>query len=205
LLQADRLTSSDLADLRRRLHAILRQTHRCSRIASRMLQIAQPRRAVCECCEVAPVIEDVLDLFRLTAHRRAVELESSLPADLPTAPLGPADLEQLLVNLVQNSLDACNGPSRVCIEAAADDQQLRLTVTDNGVGITEDVLHRIFDPFFTTKPVGQGTGLGLCVCHGIVQTVGGAIEVTSAPGQGTRVTVSLPLQPARSPCSTVST
>jgi two-component system NtrC family sensor kinase len=198
LLDERQPTAAELADLRGRLQAILRQANRCSQIASRMLQIARPKRAVCEQCDTCAVIDDVVNLFSLATRRRKVQLRTVVPPKLAVAPIGPADLEQLLVNLVQNGLDACHGAGTISIEAADDEGQLQLIVTDDGAGIAADVLPRVFDPFFTTKPVGQGTGLGLCVCHGIVQTVGGAIEVTSALGEGTRVTVSLPLQPAPS-------
>jgi signal transduction histidine kinase len=101
-------------------------------------------------------------------------------------------MEQLLVNLIQNSLDACDAGDRITVEATLGPGSLIVVISDSGCGMTPDVLSRIFDPFFTTN-VGKGTGLGLSVCHGIVRSVGGSIEVESVAGQGTRVTVLLPV------------
>jgi two-component system NtrC family sensor kinase len=140
-------------------------------------------------------MRDVVELFGPAAHEKGIQLETIIDADLPDAPVGPAELEQLLVNLLQNSLDACGEGQDNCvrIQASCSDDQLQIIVSDTGCGIPRDTLNRIFDPFFTTKPVGKGTGLGLSVCVGIVRGVGGSIEVESAPGRGTRVTVALPV------------
>lgn len=70
-----------------------------------------------------------------------------------------------------------------------------LTIHDTGFGIPEENMHRLFEPFFTTKPPGKGAGLGLSICHGILQRIGGEIFVTSEPGQGSSFTVELPLTP----------
>ena len=192
-LHDDRLRTEKLADLRGRLLAIMRQAHRCSRIATRLLQFAQSARPMPEKGRTERVIDDVLQMFGPAAQEKEVRLDHVVESELPEAPIGAADLEQLLVNLVQNSLDA-SGPSDIVrIKAYARDGQLHLVISDTGSGIGRETLSRIFDPFFTTKPVGQGTGLGLSVCHGIVRSVGGSIEVQSAPGHGTRVTVMLPV------------
>jgi len=108
--------------------------------------------------------------------------------------MGASEMEQLLINLLQNSVDATNSDGHITIESRVHERELRVTITDTGCGIPYEVLNRIFDPFFTTKTVGYGTGLGLSVCHDIVRRAGGSIEVQSAPGQGTRVTIALPLR-----------
>jgi signal transduction histidine kinase len=91
-----------------------------------------------------------------------------------------------------NALDACSPGGRVEIHAAEEKGQVRVEVVDDGVGIPEQIRHRVFDPFFTTKKGNRGTGLGLTVCHQIVREHRGAMEISSAPGGGTRVTVLLP-------------
>ena len=189
-----RLTREKLDDLRGRLLAIMRQAHRCSRVATRLLQFAQPGRPVGGKCRPNEVITEVVELFARAAAEKGVHLDRLADASLPDAPVGPSELEQLLVNLVQNGIDACQRGDIVHVQATAGDRQLQFVVTDTGCGIPRETLNRIFDPFFTTKPFGHGTGLGLSVCHGIVRSVGGSIEVESAPGQGTRVTVLLPIE-----------
>jgi two-component system NtrC family sensor kinase len=188
-----RIPKEKLDDLRGRLLAIMRQANRCSHIATRLLQFAQPARSLGATCRAEQVIEQVVDLFTAPARGKDVRLEHFLAGDLPDAPLSAADLEQLLVNLVQNSLDACEPGAQIIVEVKQHERQIQVVVSDTGCGIPRATLNRVFDPFFTTKPVGRGTGLGLSVCLGIVRSIHGAIEVESAPQQGTRVTVTLPL------------
>jgi len=196
--QDGRLTRQKAGELRGRLLAIMRQANRCSRIATRLLQFAQPERSVGGAtCHPDSVIAEVMELFTPAAKEKGVHVEPHIKGPLPNAPIGPSDLEQLLVNLIQNSIDACEHGDFVRIEVDATAAELRIVVADSGCGIPRDTLNRIFDPFFTTKPVGQGTGLGLSVCHGIVRITNGSIEVESSPGQGTRVTVLLPLESRR--------
>lgn len=113
--------------------------------------------------------------------------EGSLPVTLSTG-----RLEQVMLNLLFNAADASEPGKPIEITLREDDEQVIIEVADQGHGIDEEGLRRIFDPFFTTKDPGQGTGLGLAVCYGIVQTCGGAMDVVSEVGQGTTFTVTLP-------------
>ncbi len=107
-------------------------------------------------------------------------------------------LMQVVMNLVQNAVDATAGraDARLAITAEADDAQLRLHFADNGPGIDPAVLPRVFDPFFTTKPVGLGTGLGLSISYGIVDQHGGRLFADNAPTGGAMFTLELPREPA---------
>jgi len=104
------------------------------------------------------------------------------------------------MNLLTNAAQAM-GDKGGTIKVAASNQDhcVLLTVADDGPGIPKDVLPRIFDPFFTTKDVGEGSGLGLSIVHGIVERHGGHIDVESEPGQGTKFSISFPLPPAVRP------
>ena len=119
----------------------------------------------------------------------------------------PGQVDQVLMNLLTNAAQAI-GERGGTISVAAHNQDARvlLTVADDGPGIPKDILPRIFDPFFTTKEVGEGSGLGLSIVHGIIERHGGHIDVESEPGQGTKFSISLPLPPAASapPASTVA-
>jgi len=114
---------------------------------------------------------------------------------------------QVLINLVRNSADAITGASgmiEIALEkrrrdGAPSEWEAVLSVRDNGCGMDEETLARVFDPFFTTKEVGAGAGLGLAVVHGIVTNWGGTIAVSSRPGEGTAVTIRLPLVEAAEP------
>lgn len=101
-------------------------------------------------------------------------------------------LNQVLMNLIANAVDAIAGEGRIVITTSQTPEDFLISVLDDGAGIPEAIRGRIFDPFFTTKPVGQGTGLGLAISYGIVRDHGGAIEVQSEPGVGSEFTVKIP-------------
>jgi signal transduction histidine kinase len=104
----------------------------------------------------------------------------------------PAQLQQVLVNLVVNAVQSMSEGGILRLRTARDDRTARVIVEDTGVGIAPENLERVFMPFFTTKDVGEGTGLGLAVVHGIVTLHGGSVRVESAVGEGTRFEIELP-------------
>src|SRR6059036_1593259 len=97
------------------------------------------------------------------------------------------------MNLLANACDAIPERGNVWITTRAAGEQVRVTIRDDGVGMTPEMAGRIFDPFFTTKDVGGGTGLGLAISHGVVAAHGGRIEVESAPGAGASFRIILPI------------
>jgi signal transduction histidine kinase len=106
----------------------------------------------------------------------------------------PQQIEQVLINLVTNAVQAMPDGGTLDVSLKEHEDNLAITMRDSGVGIPEENVVRIFDPFFTTKPEGEGTGLGLSVSHGIVSRHRGRIDVESEVGIGTTFTVTLPLQ-----------
>lgn len=106
-------------------------------------------------------------------------------------------LSQVFINLIQNAIDACNAhpnvPPLIRISAEADDDKVTVKISDNGEGIPADIIDKIFDPFFTTKDVGSGMGLGLSICHAIIKSHAGRLDVQSEPSLGTVVAISLPM------------
>ncbi|MCP4126322.1 MAG: ABC transporter substrate-binding protein [Gammaproteobacteria bacterium] len=152
------------------------------------------------------VVNDLLDVIEksLTA---SIKVETTLADDLWLTTIDPGELEDTLINLTLNARDAISNDGPICIETAnvtlnqdyvdsrpniTAGDYVQLLVSDNGIGIPEDILERIYEPFFTTKPQGQGTGLGLSMVYGFTQSVNGHIETTSKPGQGTRIEILLP-------------
>jgi signal transduction histidine kinase len=114
----------------------------------------------------------------------------------------PGQIDQVLMNLLTNAAQAIGEKGgTISVTAINQDAHVLLTVADDGSGIPKDVLPHIFDPFFTTKDVGEGSGLGLSIVHGIIERHGGHIDVESAPGQGTKFSISFPLPPAPRPVS----
>jgi len=102
-------------------------------------------------------------------------------------------IQQVLVNLIMNSVHAIGNKGKISISTRAENNQVLIEIEDDGPGINKKILDKIFDPFFSTKEPGQGTGLGLSVSYGIIREHDGEIRVQSTPGHGARFTVILPL------------
>ncbi|MCC6421046.1 MAG: PAS domain S-box protein [Gemmataceae bacterium] len=139
-------------------------------------------------------VRSTVNIVRGRAVRKGVRLEVDL-GPLPPVLCYPAKVNQVVLNLLANAIDACPDGGRVEVRTRAAVSGVEVHVQDNGHGIDPAVRAKIFDPFFTTKPPGQGTGLGLSISHGIVQDHGGTIEVESERGRGAHFTIRLPLRP----------
>jgi two-component system, NtrC family, sensor kinase len=123
--------------------------------------------------------------------------------DLPLVECYPAQLNQVWMNIISNALDVLEEkkeqdhsfhPSIIIRTEALEDQRIKITIEDNGLGLPSEIKAKIFDPFFTTKPIGKGTGLGLSICYQIIQKHQGTIDVVSQPGEGTTFMIFLPVQ-----------
>jgi signal transduction histidine kinase len=137
-------------------------------------------------------VESTLNIINGHAKKKRVVIERRL-GDLPPVRCHPAKVNQVVMNLSTNAIDASAEGGRVVVTTRSDDGCAVIEVSDEGAGIEESIRQRIFDPFFTTKPPGQGTGLGLSISYGIVRDHGGRIDVWSEKGMGSRFTVRLPL------------
>ncbi len=140
------------------------------------------------------VIEEGLSFLESRCWRKGVAIERHLATKLPEIVADPSQLNQVLVNLVVNAIQAMPEGGRLEIATRAAGGQVVLTVDDTGAGMDQEVLSKIFTPFFTTKDIHEGTGLGLPVVHGIVSSHGGTIGVDSKPGRGTRFEIRLPVK-----------
>jgi signal transduction histidine kinase len=143
------------------------------------------------------VVTDGLFFLESRCAKDGVTIERHLASELPDIVADAAQLNQVLVNLAVNAIQAMPGGGILKISTEALREHVALHVEDNGVGMAAKVLKRIFVPFFTTKDVNEGTGLGLPVVHGIVTSHGGTIDVESTSGRGTRFKICLPLPTAR--------
>ena len=182
-------------DYREYLDIIHKECQRCADIVQSLLTFS-PRKAP-EFCRVDlnTLVENVMRLL----HHRLKQLPPNmislaLAHDLPAIQGNPAELEQVILNLVLNALDAVDGTTGKVIlrTRSKDDDWVILEVTDNGLGIDADNLNKLFEPFFTTKPLGKGIGIGLSTCYHILQAHGGEITVDSSPGEGAVFTAILP-------------
>ncbi len=143
-------------------------------------------------CNLSGLVRDGLLFLESRCVREGISLVRRLEERLPEITADASQLHQVLVNLVVNAIQAMPHGGTLTIETRAEGDRILLTVEDTGVGMTDEVLKQLFLPFFTTKDIGQGTGLGLSVVHGIVSSHGGTIRVESKPGRGSRFVVTLP-------------
>ena len=189
------LEGSDPDDPRTKvLEKIERQTFRAAKIVNGLLNLARPGRSDASGpVDLNAVINDVLALLEHQLAAGSVKVRRELSSDPVTVQGVEFKLQQVFLNLFLNARDAMPTGGWLAIRTHLGDQEAVAEVSDTGDGIPAELLSRIYDPFFTTKATGQGTGLGLSVTYGVIQEHRGAIECDSAPGQGTRFTLTLPL------------
>jgi two-component system NtrC family sensor kinase len=138
-------------------------------------------------------IESTLNIVQLRAARKKVLIETTL-GPLPRVKCHPAKINQVVMNLVANAIDACKEGGQVQVVSRLADSHVEIHIIDNGCGINPAIRDKIFDPFFTTKAPGMGTGLGLSISHSIVEAHGGRIEMKCPPAGGAHFTVVLPVR-----------
>ena len=177
---------------------IAKAAERCARIVKNFLALARQQPMERQTVSLNRVAEEAVELLAYSLRVDSVETILQLAPDLPDIWADPHQLHQIVVNLVSNAhqaMRAIETSRRITLSTRRDPAsgRVQLEVADTGPGIPEDVQRRIFEPFFTTKPVGQGTGLGLSLCQGIVERHGGVIRVASRPGHGASFFVQLPI------------
>ena len=133
------------------------------------------------------------------AKRLKHRIELRLNRDLPKIYADPGNLRQLFMNIIINSMYFTPSGGSIVITTEMDTpgedaDSMRISVSDTGTGISDEIIEKIFDPFFTTKPVGDGTGLGLAICHKIVEAHNGNIVVESETGRGTTFKITFPVK-----------
>jgi two-component system NtrC family sensor kinase len=173
--------------------AVLRSVQRCSAITHRLLGFAKRMEPQTERIEMGPLLEEVLSFQRKEAEYRNIAIDLAVPEGLPFIESDRGQLQQVFLNILSNAFAAVEDGGHIDITLQCDDHDtVAVTIRDNGCGIPADCLDRIFEPFFSTKG-DYGTGLGLSVTLGIVEKLGGSIDVQSKVGEGTSFTVRLPV------------
>jgi two-component system NtrC family sensor kinase len=178
------------------LQRMRKETERINRILGDLLQFARPRAAdaqsVSEPGQVEVAIHETVTLVRPQRSMRDVDLHLDIHPDLPEVSLSREHLVQVMLNLLLNAADAVSDGGRISVRAQATDEGIRVEVEDSGPGVPAQVRERLFEPFVTTKEVGKGTGLGLAVCRGLIEAVGGKISLAEEYADGARFVIELP-------------
>jgi two-component system NtrC family sensor kinase len=194
LLLEGGLEPEEQRDFIERMH---RETERINRILRDLLDFARPAATSLpkagEPGNVEAAIFDTVALLSPQTSMKDVDLAVDVHSDLPPVVLSREHLVQILLNLILNAADACSGKGRVTARAERSELGVRLSVEDDGPGVSPIIRDRLFEPFATTKDIGKGTGLGLAVCRGLVEAVGGTIALDAAYTAGARFVVDLPV------------
>ena len=195
------LAAEDVPEVIASAQKIGDQVERCRRITHDLLRFSRRSDSEQVSTNLGGFIEEMVAMIEHRARSENVHFEIQTDP-LPSVLLSPSKLQQIVLNILNNAVDAMEGKggtARVMLLRVGD--RVQITFSDTGSGIAAEHLPRIFEPFFTTKPVGKGTGLGLAVCYGLVQQMGGSLTVKSRLGVGTTFTLTLPLHPAEKEAS----
>lgn len=187
-------SSPDVEDLHEYLGLIRSEAFRCKSITNGLLDFSRMRAGNRFPIDIALVLKSSA---RLIAHQKrggGINIQFELEENLPQVNADEGQMQQAVIALATNAIDAMPGGGTLTLRAFAQSNRVVLEVQDSGHGIESDDLPKIFEPFFTTKEVGKGTGLGLAVCYGIVTEHDGRLSVRSNVGVGTTFSIFLPIQ-----------
>jgi two-component system, NtrC family, sensor kinase len=186
--------AEQLAKFKRYLEFVEKETDRCSKIVSNLLTFSRMKPVSFQPVDVADLLKRCVMLGRHKLELCGIELKCEAGKDLPTVTGDFNQLQQCVLNLIFNAIDAMKDGGKLEIGAFAADggKSVRIEVKDNGTGISEEDMPHIFEPFFTTKKEGYGVGLGLSTTYGIVERHNGKITAVSRKGEGTVFTIDLP-------------
>ena len=190
------------SEFQKRLASITAQVTRCSSITQRLLGFARKADVRVEVTDVSAALDETLPFLEKEARMADIQIHRQYDAGVPPVVIEEVQLEEIVINLVTNSIQAMSDRrhGNIWVSVHEEDARVILSIRDDGPGIAESVQERLFDPFVTTKPLGKGTGLGLSICYGIVKRYDGEIRVDSRPGEGATFEVVLRVQgTSRSP------
>jgi two-component system, NtrC family, sensor kinase len=172
------------------------ESRRCGEIVKNLMTFARPTSMNREPADLNAIIDRCVRLVQHQLKLKNIELHQELTPDLPHAHCDAGQIEQVILALVINAIDAMlnGGNLTLSTRKLETSAEVQVEVRDDGVGMPKDVLAKMFEPFFTTKEHGRGLGLGLAISRNIVDRHAGKIEVASVPGHGTTFTITLPLQ-----------
>ncbi|HEY6252969.1 MAG TPA: HAMP domain-containing sensor histidine kinase [Candidatus Angelobacter sp.] len=178
---------------RQKLEKLSREAQRMKRIIENLLRFARQNNLERKSANLEPLLQEVLSLREYQIRTNDVEVKLEIEPNLPQVALDEDQFKQILLNLLNNSMDALEFAEQksICISASRQGDRVFVRFEDSGAGFAD--VNRAFDPFYTTKPVGKGTGLGLSICYGIVKEHGGEIHAVNIEPNGARIVLELPI------------
>lgn len=198
ILESDTASSQEnQQELKQCIRKIERQVERSRAITHRLLGFGRRMEPTQEMVDVNGLVAETVKFLENEAHHRGIDIQDDLDQSLPKITTDPSQLQQVLLNIMDNAIDASGKGDVIKVVTSYNSQDPRVVtvrVSDQGIGISKDKLNRIFDPFFTTKASSEGTGLGLSISYSIMEKLGGRIAVESEEGMGTTFTLIIPTE-----------
>ncbi|MBM9613196.1 hypothetical protein JWJ90_02725 [Desulfobulbus rhabdoformis] len=194
LPEEDPATVKNFQEYQQTIKKIKHHVERAATITHRLLGFARKISAEQEQVQINEIIQEALSFLAKEAEHNNISVELKLDPQLPVTMTEAHRLQQILLNLIDNALDAIGQDGKLEISTASTQQEIHIHLADNGPGIPPEVMAKIWDPFFTTKEQGKGTGLGLSISQNIIRTLGGTLTAKNREGGGTIFTVTLPIR-----------
>lgn len=195
------------------LKSIEREAIRCKKLVGDLLTFSRSGKTEAIAIDINQAIEETLTLIEAQTKVKGIEIRREYQTGLPNITVNKNQLQQVIINICNNAIDAINavdaanaigasntiadvdttpGGEVISVVTKSSGNQIQISISDTGPGMTEAVKKHLFEPFFTTKDIGKGTGLGLSLCYEIIKNHQGSIEVESEPGQGATFIIKLP-------------
>ena len=185
--------SENLQEFRTSVAKIEEHVERARKVVHNMLGYARRMEPRLEDVDVNQTINQTIDILENFARANTIDIQTDLMESVPIIAGDQAQLQQVILNLISNAIDAIGKDGTVSVKSRADDSVIRVVIADTGPGIPENMQKKIFDPFFTTKSSGKGTGLGLWISYTIIEKLGGSLTLRSQAGKGAEFTITLPI------------
>ena len=194
LLQDEEFRESENArEFQDSLRKIEDHVERARKVVHNMLGYARKMEPRKEDVDISHTIQQTVTLLNNYSRINNIEIRTNLSEDLPIIAGDQSQLQQVLLNLMTNAIDAIIKDGRIQVSSRREGDVILVDIADNGPGIPEDRQRKVFDPFYTTKDTGKGTGLGLWVSYDIIEKMGGTIRLKSQVGVGTTFTLAIPV------------
>jgi signal transduction histidine kinase len=194
IIGSDPLPTQRLCGLQKYIGPLISEATRCREIARNLLDFSRQGDLEIKENDIHEILEKTLEILRHRAQITGIEIITSYAQDVPLILCDFKRLQQAFVNILWNAVEAMPEGGKLSVASALNhqDEMIIITISDTGVGVTEEHIESIFEPFFTTKDEGKGVGLGLSVAYGIINQHKGRIMIQSEVGKGTRCTIQLP-------------
>jgi two-component system NtrC family sensor kinase len=185
--------SANGEEFRASVKKIEEHVERARKVVHNMLGYARRMEPRLEDIDVNQTINQTITILENYARTNNIDIQTDLADNLPITAGDQAQLQQVILNLLNNAIDAIGKDGTISVKSSADASQIKVVIADTGPGIPESMQKKIFDPFFTTKSTGKGTGLGLWISYNIIEKMGGSLSLQSKEQRGAAFTIMLPI------------